>query len=126
MKNCYQIESDVFNIAKRLKLINAKYLLFFNKKLQQFEVFLQNGYEKEFCFSFKSQYLDCSLLEKVRANVYKDNDQLIKEIEEHNQKLEQADEQKVNDISSYKLHQIYKYAQGGSKEFEMGFEDNWI
>ena len=117
------IKKDVFNIAKRLRNINKNYVIVFNEKLKKYEIRFKNSFDN-FVLHIPNNELNKLLIDYVfkTSNI----DEVINEIEKNNNDMENSFNAKIKDESTYKLKEIHKYANSGSKEFIDGFKTNWI
>ena len=89
MGNLIEIENDCFDICKRLKNIDPSYKVFFNWMRNCFEVhsFLQA--KSSYCFSVTYSELDERTLDYALKTRSENRDKIIKEIEEHNKRVEE-------------------------------------
>lgn len=88
MKNQIVIESDVLDICGRLKEIDQSYYIVFNLSRKKFEVHSssQNGGTFAFCIPFDC--LDDRTIDLARKTSIYRKDEIIKEIDNENQKLQ--------------------------------------
>ena len=81
------IKSDVFDIVKRIKSINSKYFVLFNKTRNKFEVHYKrnkNTYE----LTIPYDVLDARAVDFVQKTRIQNQKKLLEEIEKSNQKLQ--------------------------------------
>ncbi|HAJ77703.1 MAG TPA: hypothetical protein DCO89_01365 [Clostridiales bacterium] len=81
------IKSDVFDIVKRIKNINPKYFVLFNKTREKFEVHFKrnkNTYE----LTIPYDVLDARTIDFVQKTRIQNQKKLLEEIEKSNQKLQ--------------------------------------
>ena len=103
-----KIESDVFDIAKRLKQINESYYILFDTSKQKFELHSKEQ-QNSYCFSYPFQNLDNRFLDMV----YTTNIRYIDNIE-----IERIGKQKTKSQTDYMLKEIYCFANNSSKELD--------
>ena len=90
MKKLMQIESDCFDIVKRLKGIDKEYVVFMNLDKNQYEVFVRNEIKIEYAFTSPYPFLDERTIDYAIKTRSEKRDKIIAEIEENNQKIEKA------------------------------------
>ena len=81
------IESDLFDISKRIKSINPKYFVVYNKKRKKFEVHYRrekNTYE----LTIPYDELDARAVDFVQKTRIENQKKILDEIEKNNKKLE--------------------------------------
>jgi len=89
------IKTDVFDIASRIKEIDASYFVAFNYKTKKFEVHSNdNKRGASLCLTLPYNRLDNRTLIHARRTRAERVKELIKEIEENNKKIERAEEKK--------------------------------
>ena len=91
MKGLVKIEKDLFSISDRLKEIDERYEIFRNKISCRFEVYI----EKALQFVVPFQRLDARTLEFARKTRVERKGQIVKEIDEHNARLEKQKEKEI-------------------------------
>lgn len=84
------ITQDLFDIAQRLKGINANYKLYFNKATQQYQVYQTKGLGEVLAFVVPYDQLDARTLQYARYTSVCNAKQVFADIEKHNRQLEQA------------------------------------
>ena len=95
------IKSDLFNITKRIKQIDKKYFIVFNKKTKKFEVhYKRNSSTLELVLPFDR--LDKRTLDFVLKTKMENKQKLIEEMERNNQKLEDEKNRNMLDETTYK------------------------
>lgn len=117
------IKSDLFNISKRIKQIDKKYFIVFNKKTTKFEVHYQrNSSTLEIVLPFDR--LDKRTLDFVLKTKMENKKKLIEEMEKNNQKLEDEKNKKLLDEATYKTKEMLRYAQ--SKTNDVNFDNSYL
>ncbi len=79
-----KIERDLFGIAKRLKSIDRRYELFFNRKKNRYEIYANGAMQMALPF----ERLDARTLTYARKTRLENLEKIIAEIEEENARLE--------------------------------------
>lgn len=85
MKDLIRIESDLFDIADRLKEIDAGYELYFNTLKNRYEVFARGVLQVAVPFG----KLDARTLLHVRSTRLERADELLKQIDWQNKRAEE-------------------------------------
>jgi hypothetical protein len=101
-----EIKSDLYDIAKRLREIDSGYFLLFDYKKKRFEVHNKHQNGSSFCLALPFERLDERTLRLVRRTMASRKEQLFREMEEHNARLQKqeifrqikAAEQKMEDF----------------------------
>ena len=82
-----EIKADLFDIAKRLKEIDERYVLYRNLKLNRFEIHANGALQIVVPFA----RLDARTLELARSTRMEYVDKLVREMDEHNDRLRRAE-----------------------------------
>ncbi len=111
-----KIESDVFDIVKRVKDIDDGYYIIFNLKSQKYEL---HNYKQlnTYCFSYPFANLDCRFLEMIYATNANNIDNIIEEIDKNNIDIERNRQKRMIDYNKYYLSEIYNFSNNSSKEY---------
>lgn len=112
-----KIESDVFDIAKRLKQINESYYILFDTSKQKFELHSKEQ-QNSYCFSYPFQNLDNRFLDMVYTTNIRYIDNIIEDIDKNNIEIERIGKQKTKSQTDYMLKEIYCFANNSSKELD--------
>ena len=87
MKNLIKIQSDCYFISQRIKEIDRSYEIYYNLNEKCFEVHSNSQVKNSYCFKVPYDTLD----ERTITFAYKTSvcnmDEIIKEIDKHNQLL---------------------------------------
>ena len=104
MKDYLVKTADVFNIEMRLKEIDQGYEVFYNKLKKRFEVHNINNKDGE-TLTLVCPYseLDCRVVSLIRKTRVERSRDIIREIEEHNEKLERKQEQEFLEKQKEKM-----------------------
>lgn len=98
------IESDLFNISKRIKSIDKKYFVVFNKAKQKFEVHYKrnkNTYE----LTIPYETLDARAVEFVRKTRMQNKQKIFEEIEKSNAELEKRNTKRIIENANRRLYE---------------------
>lgn len=120
------IKSDLFNITKRIKQIDKKYFIVFNKKTKKFEVhYKRNSSTLELVLPFDR--LDKRTLDFVLKTKMENKQKLIEEMERNNQKLEDEKNRNMLDETTYKAKEMLRYEQNktGDVNFDNSYSNKW-
>lgn len=120
------IKSDLFNITKRIKQIDKKYFIVFNKKTKKFEVhYKRNSSTLELVLPFDR--LDKRTLDFVLKTKMENKQKLIEEMERNNQKLEDEKNSNMLNETTYKAKEMLRYAQSktGDVNFDNSYSNKW-
>lgn len=98
-----EVNSDLYDIASRLKEIDD-YILFYNADKDRFEVHNSRGLQVASPF----RGLDARLIEFVRKTRVERLKEILKEIDEHNDKIERDDEKNKLDYFDYNAKDLMK------------------
>lgn len=91
MKGLVEIEKDLFSIADRLKEIDGRYRVYRNTLAHRFEVYVERALQ----FVVPFQKLDARTLDFARKTRIERRQQILKEIDEHNARIEKEKEKMV-------------------------------
>ena len=109
MKNDYLTKvGDTFGVEDRLREIDDGYRIFYNKLKKRFEVHNVKCLPNTLVLVSPYDELDQRLIKVVRASRVERNVKLIKEIEEHNEKIIKKQEEEIKNKNSYELDKLLK------------------
>lgn len=94
---CELISHDLYGIAERLREIEDGYFVLRNRISGKTEVHSAYNKGPTYCFTVPFDELDARTLEYCKKTRASNTDRILKEIEEHNKKLE---EKRFNDFTS--------------------------
>lgn len=86
-----RIYDDLFHIAKRLKSIDKAYVLYFNRREKRFEIYARGAMQMALPFD----RLDVRTLEYARKTRIENIENMIREIEMNNQKIQKQKEEEI-------------------------------
>lgn len=87
------IKNDVFNIFKRIKQINYNYFIIFNTNKNKYEIYDETC--ESIVFTLPYECLDERCLTYVLKMLKTSNEEILKEIEQHNFRLEKEENEKL-------------------------------
>lgn len=90
-----EIKSDLFNIIKRIKQIDANYYVVFNTRKKRFEVHNGKQSGSTYCLTIPYDFLDFRAVNMVLSSQARFLKQILKIMDEFNKKTEQ----KLNDAA---------------------------
>ena len=122
-----KIDSDVFDISKRIKEIDKDYYIVYNLKTNKFEVHNSSQNLNSYALTCPYEKLDKRLLDYTMKTRICNSDKLLDEIDNHNRKIEKEIEEKRKDESGIIFKEIYKYANL-SKNFDenKAYKNKWL
>ena len=97
-----KINHDLFDISKRLKSIDRRYDLFFNRKKNRYEIYANGAMQMALPF----ERLDARALSYARKTRLENLEKIIAEIEEENARLEMEKASKARD--KIRLQQTFR------------------
>lgn len=114
MKNAFFNElikfNDVYFIHSLIKQINANYELYYNKNKMRYEVHdTSKPLLNSLCVTTKN-YPDQRLIDKLQETRIENIENIIKNIEIHNNKLEFEKQNKITSLAKEQLTEVIKYA----------------
>ncbi len=109
------IESTVTEIPQRLKEVNPYYYVLLNKKTQKFEIH-RSDHNYTYCLTIPHPELDARAIDMVRMQNWQDQQNLIKEIEEHNAKIDRANQISCRDTLDEMTKDLYRYGKSTERE----------
>lgn len=94
------INSDVYNISKRIKDIENDYYIVFNTSKNSYEVHCSNQLDTSYCLTVPFKNLDTRTLDYVYQTKSENIDKILNQIESENKIKENAEKQGVlNDLN---------------------------
>lgn len=120
-----KIQENSFNIVQRLKEIDENYFVVFNTKTSKFEIHNSAQNLSTFCLTVDGE-LDCRVIKKVLKTRAENIEKLLREIEEHNEKLEKEKNRKVHDELSFKLGETFDYYKSGKEDLTGAYSTRFV
>lgn len=121
-----KINNDLFNISARIKNIDSEYEIYFNTKNKKFEVHNKNQKKDKYSSTLPFDRLDNRAINYLNETHIRNATKVIENIEKNNKKIEHEEKEKVNDMSTYKLNEIYKYSNMNTKTLKVDFKNIWF
>lgn len=114
------VEDNNFSIPKRLKEINPSYAVLLNKTNGKFEIHDESK-KNTYCLTIGDE-LDGRAIDMINKQNQQDNDTMIREVDEHNAKIDRANEAKAIDDIGEISKDVYKFAQYGEIERKVDYK----
>lgn len=126
--NLIRIDSDVFDISKRIKEIDKDYYIVYNLRNGKYEVHNSSQNLNSYSLTCPYNTLDKRLLDYTLKTSIRNSEKIFYEIDNHNKKIEKDIDEKRKDESGIVLKEIYKYANFGSKDFDENnaYKNKWL
>ena len=103
------IKSSVHRIPERLKQIDTKYFIVRNHQTCEFEVHHSGQAYNTLALNIPYQELDERILEKVRSTRIEYINEILKDMDNNNEKLEIEKDRKMNEVTETVTKDIYRY-----------------
>ena len=97
-----KIESDVFDIIKRIKEIDENYFVIFNT----------------YCFTYPYENLDNRIIDLIYFSNVSNIDNIVEDIDNNNAKIEKDNMNSVKSSSDYMVREIYNFSKISSKNLD--------
>lgn len=118
-----KILEDVHDITRRLKEIDTDYFVVYNSTKKCFEV--HNSSQKHtYCLTIPFKTLDSRAVDLTIKTRRENIEKILKEIDENNNKLEKENLRKLKDKTTYKLKEMYDYANT-HQEIKDAYTTKW-
>ena len=112
-----KIESDVFDVSKRIKEIDENYFIMFNLNNNKYELHCASQ-PNTYCFSYPYDDLDERFIDMIYKTNITNIDNIIEQIDNNNAKIENNVNSSVKDKSNFMLREIYNFSNISSKNFD--------
>lgn len=106
--------NDVYFISEQLKTINKNFELFYNKNTNRFEVHNTKS-ARSFIVSF-DKYPNPNLIYKTLKSMNSDIEEISKEIENHNTKIQEKNNLEILQTASDNFREILNFSEKTNKE----------
>lgn len=118
------IVNDLFNISNRLKQIDNKYFVMFNKNTKKFEIhYKQNSNTLQLVVPYSN--LDKRTVNLVLKTRVENKKKLFDEMEKHNIKLEKEKNKKIYEEANFKAKEMINYINTKSDNYNINFEKSY-
>ena len=117
------IQNDMFNITKRVKLIDADYVIFFDDLDCNYKLYALGKY----CLNL-GKFLDARVLDKIWQTRVENSDKIFNDIELNNISLDSKCVEHRQNVSSHMFQKIYEYASRHSNDIDYNntFTTQWV
>lgn len=112
MKDFLVKVGDQFRVEERLREIDPSYEVFYNKKDKRFEVYSKRAGESFLAVVSPYSELDARLVSYVRKTRVERVKDIIKEVEENNEKIERKAVEEKEKIKQDKINELKKKLKG--------------
>ena len=120
-----KIYDDVFEITKRIKEIDEGYFIVFDTKKARYELHNCNQINS-YCLTVPYDNLDSRLIDDILYTGISNIDNIIRDIDNNNTKLEQDVEKNIKNQTEYYIKEICDFANNSSKKYDINcFENKW-
>jgi hypothetical protein len=108
-KNRVPVTGNALDIPQRLKEMNGGYFVMFNTILQKFEIWHRGSGEGTLECVLPYEALDARALRHVRKHRIERQAQLLREVEEHNRRLEEQSRRQWLDRAGDRTREAVRY-----------------
>lgn len=112
-----KIESDVFDIIKRIKEIDENYFVLFDTNKNKYELHYKNQFNT-YCFTYPYENLDNRIIDLIYFSNVSNIDNIIEDIDNNNAKIEKDNMKSVKSSSDYMVREIYNFSKISSKNLD--------
>jgi AmiR/NasT family two-component response regulator len=114
-KDRIPVTSHAMDIPVRLKEVNRDFFVMFNTKIQKYEIHCASQPESTLACVLPFEELDNRTLLYVREFSRERTQNLAREIEEYNERLEKKRQAELLDEAGYKTREAFNYLRNNSK-----------
>ncbi len=121
-----KIDSDVFDIVKRVKEIDDGYYIVFDVSKNKFE--LHNSKQQStYCLTCPFGNLDKRLIDFIHETNCGNIDNILEEIDNNNRNIERNVYKNAKNTSDFMLREIYAFSNNSSKNLDdkKAFTSKW-
>lgn len=120
------VENNVFDIPKRLREIDPGYFVMFNPENQKYELHNENQ-DTTYCLTFPFDELDSRAIDYTRETRIERKDIILKQIKQHNEKVERDRRNEFEDKVDYIAREIHRSALRRNEIPDPGaFTTRWV
>ena len=112
-----KIESDVFDIIKRIKEIDENYFVIFDTNKNKYELHYKNQLNT-YCFTYPYENLDNRMIDLIYFSNVSNIDNIVEDIDNNNAKIEKDNMNSVKSSSDYMVREIYNFSKISSKNLD--------
>lgn len=121
-KDRLPVTSHTLDIPVRLKEVNRDFFVMFNTKLQKYEIHCASQPESTLACVLPFDALDNRAVQYARQYSRERTENLAREIEEYNERLEKKQQADMLDEAGYKCREAFNYLRNNSKTDEIPAE----
>lgn len=121
-----KIDSDVFDIVKRIKEIDEGYFVLFDTVKNRYE--LHNTCQSNsYCLTCPYDEFDSRFIDYIFKTKTCFIDNIVQDIDNNNIEKERKQRENAKDISNFMLREIYSFSNNSSKSLddEKAFASKW-
>ena len=119
-----KIDSDVFNITRRIKEIDNSYFVMYNLSSHKYEIHSSKN-KSTYCLTVPYNQLDARTIELIHKTAIRNYDAIMREIDLHNSKIESSKIEQEKEKNDYKIRELLKYSKIQSEEINQAFKMDW-
>lgn len=112
-----KIDSDVFDIVKRIKEVDDGYYIVFDTAKNKYELHNRKQ-QSTYCLTCPFGNLDKRLLDLIYKTNSRHIDKIIEEIDNNNKKVERNVYNNAKNTSDFMLREIYAFSNNSSKNLD--------
>lgn len=112
-----EIESDAFDIVKRIKEIDENYFLLFDLEKEKIELHNKNQINT-YCFTYPYDNLDNRMIDLIYKSNIKNIDNIMEDIDKNNMKIEKKNIENAKSNADFMFREIYNFSNNSSKELD--------
>lgn len=112
-----KINSDVFDIVKRIKEVDDGYYIVFDTTKNKYELHNRKQ-QSTYCLTCPFENLDKRLLDFIHKTNSRHIDKIVEEIDNNNKKVERNIYNNAKDTSDFMLREIYAFSNNSSKNLD--------
>ena len=109
------VVNHALDIPVRLEELNRAFFVMFNVRTQKYEVHCADQPFETLACTLPYDELDARAIEYVREHSVERLETIIREIDEHNERLVQKEQEAVIDKANYKMREAFNYLKNNSR-----------
>ena len=114
-ENRIPVISHAMDIPVRLKEVNRDFFVMFNTRIQKYEIHCASQPESTLACVLPFDELDERAIKYAREHSRERTENLAREIEEYNERLERKQQAEMLDKAGYKCKEAFDYLRNNSK-----------
>ena len=116
---------DTFGICERIKKLDKNYYVVYDTIKRVYEIHNSKQIFNTYCINVGST-LDMRAVKKLYTSSISNLDNILKEIDRHNDSLEKESKRKISDMVSWRAGEIYDYAMRKGDNINDAYTTNWV